>query len=320
MIAKRERRHSAYLEALAARGHDLDRIVRHLDWNMLNQVFVFGYFHADLHPANLFVLARRRHRLRRLRDRRPAPGSGPRLAHPLQLAAVPRRGRGRRPRADALAGARTGDRHRQPPAGSSSASTRRSCTTPSRAGRRVTTGCARTGPRPDRQPVLQARRGHPGDHPRSRADDVAEHRRLPQDAGHPRDAPSPARGRVRPVRRTSATSSAASLASRGWPWLDPRDRSTGSTRRSGEVQRALEFVEFLEAAGAGHPRGDEHRCSASAAGSGRSAGGSCHSGCRVLVVGALPVRRPRRSRTTRGGCCRSEMPYPWVHLGLLSWC
>jgi len=46
----------AFLEALAAAGHDLDRIVRRLDWNMLNQVFVFGYFHADLHPANIFVL------------------------------------------------------------------------------------------------------------------------------------------------------------------------------------------------------------------------------------------------------------------------
>ncbi len=56
MVAKREG-NTAYLEALAARGHDLDRIVRHLDWNMLNQVYVFGYFHADLHPANLFVLA-----------------------------------------------------------------------------------------------------------------------------------------------------------------------------------------------------------------------------------------------------------------------
>ncbi len=55
MIAKREG-NTAYLEALAANGHDLDRIVRHLDWNMLNQVYVFGYFHADLHPANLFVL------------------------------------------------------------------------------------------------------------------------------------------------------------------------------------------------------------------------------------------------------------------------
>jgi ubiquinone biosynthesis protein len=55
MIAKRDG-DVAYLEALASAGHDLDRIVRHLDWNMLNQVYVFGYFHADLHPANLFVL------------------------------------------------------------------------------------------------------------------------------------------------------------------------------------------------------------------------------------------------------------------------
>ena len=55
MIAKRDD-DTEYLEALAARGHDLDRIVRNLDWNMLNQVYVFGYFHADLHPANLFVL------------------------------------------------------------------------------------------------------------------------------------------------------------------------------------------------------------------------------------------------------------------------
>jgi ubiquinone biosynthesis protein len=55
LVAKREG-NTAYLEEFAARGHDLDRVVRNLDWNMLNQVFVFGYFHADLHPANLFVL------------------------------------------------------------------------------------------------------------------------------------------------------------------------------------------------------------------------------------------------------------------------
>jgi predicted unusual protein kinase regulating ubiquinone biosynthesis (AarF/ABC1/UbiB family) len=55
MVARRTG-DEAYLDALAAAGHDLDRIVRRLDWNMLNQVFVFGYFHADLHPANLFVL------------------------------------------------------------------------------------------------------------------------------------------------------------------------------------------------------------------------------------------------------------------------
>jgi ubiquinone biosynthesis protein len=47
---------AGYLEALTAHGYDLDKVVRQLDWNMLNQVYVFGYFHADLHPANLFVL------------------------------------------------------------------------------------------------------------------------------------------------------------------------------------------------------------------------------------------------------------------------
>ena len=46
----------AYLRDLAERGYDLQAVVRHLDWNMLNQVYVFGCFHADLHPANLFVL------------------------------------------------------------------------------------------------------------------------------------------------------------------------------------------------------------------------------------------------------------------------
>ena len=55
MVAKRDG-NRAYLDEFAAAGHDLDRICRHLDWNMLNQVFVFGYFHADLHPANIFVL------------------------------------------------------------------------------------------------------------------------------------------------------------------------------------------------------------------------------------------------------------------------
>jgi ubiquinone biosynthesis protein len=47
---------TAYLQHLERHGYDLDAIVRHLDWNMLNQVYVFGYFHADLHPANLYVL------------------------------------------------------------------------------------------------------------------------------------------------------------------------------------------------------------------------------------------------------------------------
>jgi len=55
MYARREG-NDAYLAALEGWGYDVDRVIRNLDWNMLNQVFVFGYFHADLHPANLFVL------------------------------------------------------------------------------------------------------------------------------------------------------------------------------------------------------------------------------------------------------------------------
>jgi ubiquinone biosynthesis protein len=50
------RRDTAYLDALAARGYDLARAARNIDWNMLNQMHVDGYFHADLHPANLFLL------------------------------------------------------------------------------------------------------------------------------------------------------------------------------------------------------------------------------------------------------------------------
>jgi predicted unusual protein kinase regulating ubiquinone biosynthesis (AarF/ABC1/UbiB family) len=46
---------TAYLDDCACAAMT-EQIVRHLDWNMLNQVYIFGCFHADLHPANLFVL------------------------------------------------------------------------------------------------------------------------------------------------------------------------------------------------------------------------------------------------------------------------
>jgi len=45
-----------YLNALEADGYDLTHIARHIDWNMLNQMYINGYFHADIHPANLLVL------------------------------------------------------------------------------------------------------------------------------------------------------------------------------------------------------------------------------------------------------------------------
>jgi predicted unusual protein kinase regulating ubiquinone biosynthesis (AarF/ABC1/UbiB family) len=50
------RNDTAFLEALAARGHDTRRIASHIVWNALNQIYRFGYFHADPHPANLIVL------------------------------------------------------------------------------------------------------------------------------------------------------------------------------------------------------------------------------------------------------------------------
>jgi ubiquinone biosynthesis protein len=50
------RNDTAFLEQLRARGHDTRRIASHIVWNALNQIYRFGYFHADPHPANLVVL------------------------------------------------------------------------------------------------------------------------------------------------------------------------------------------------------------------------------------------------------------------------
>ena len=50
------RRDAAFLDRLAERGHDARRIASHIVWNALNQIYRFGYFHADPHPANLLVL------------------------------------------------------------------------------------------------------------------------------------------------------------------------------------------------------------------------------------------------------------------------
>jgi len=45
-----------YLATFRAAGHNLNRIARNIASNALNQIYQDGYFHADLHPANLFVL------------------------------------------------------------------------------------------------------------------------------------------------------------------------------------------------------------------------------------------------------------------------
>jgi ubiquinone biosynthesis protein len=41
---------------LRKQGYDLDQVAANIVWNFLNQVYVMGVFHADLHPANLLVL------------------------------------------------------------------------------------------------------------------------------------------------------------------------------------------------------------------------------------------------------------------------
>ncbi|HTI85153.1 MAG TPA: 2-polyprenylphenol 6-hydroxylase [Alphaproteobacteria bacterium] len=40
---------------LVAAGHDIDEILRHSSEHFFRQIFRDGYFHADLHPGNLFV-------------------------------------------------------------------------------------------------------------------------------------------------------------------------------------------------------------------------------------------------------------------------
>jgi ubiquinone biosynthesis protein len=45
-----------FLRGLADRGLSLPLLARALCWNSLNQIYQFGYFHADLHPANLLAL------------------------------------------------------------------------------------------------------------------------------------------------------------------------------------------------------------------------------------------------------------------------
>jgi len=41
---------------MRAQGYDLDQVPSNIVWNFLNHVYVLGFFHADLHPANLLVL------------------------------------------------------------------------------------------------------------------------------------------------------------------------------------------------------------------------------------------------------------------------
>jgi predicted unusual protein kinase regulating ubiquinone biosynthesis (AarF/ABC1/UbiB family) len=57
IVAAIRRSDHSFLESLADRGHDPRRIAAHIVWNALNQIYRYGYFHADPHPANLIALA-----------------------------------------------------------------------------------------------------------------------------------------------------------------------------------------------------------------------------------------------------------------------
>jgi predicted unusual protein kinase regulating ubiquinone biosynthesis (AarF/ABC1/UbiB family) len=56
IVTASRRNDREFLDALASRGHDPRRIASRVVWNALNQIYRFGYFHADPHPANLIVL------------------------------------------------------------------------------------------------------------------------------------------------------------------------------------------------------------------------------------------------------------------------
>lgn len=56
IVSATRRGDRSFLDELARKGHDPKRIASHVVWNALNQIYRFGYFHADPHPANLIVL------------------------------------------------------------------------------------------------------------------------------------------------------------------------------------------------------------------------------------------------------------------------
>ncbi len=306
----------AYLDALAARGHDLDRIVRHLDWNMLNQVYVFGYFHADLHPANLFVLPGDAIGyvdfgiVGQLPDR--VRDSLTRYSWLLFRGEVEARG----PRADALArpgtatdaGRRPLAAHPRPPG------------VPVRHGRGPVEGHGRVAPgRPgNAEPTTRIRSWPSTSSTRSASSELtmsAEHRRLPQDARHPGHAPPPARGRLRPARERPplrpppgppAGPGLARPAPDGRPALR-RDRSGPARPRVPRVRRS---------AGAGHHRGAPNCCSATDRGSVGQAAPDRASGSRSWSVGAvlyLVLVFPRRH-------ARRSCPRDGLHAGSSSAC
>ncbi len=312
MVAKREG-NRAYLDRLKAAGHDLDRIVRHLDWNMLNQVYVFGYFHADLHPANLFVLAddaigyvdfgivgqlpdRVRESLTRyswLLFRGEVEAAVRELMRWLARPTRPTP---------------------PPPAASWSASTRPSCTTPSPTDRANTPAAPGPARRATDNPysklavdILETIR----DEQLTLSSSIVGYLKMLVTLGTLRhqlavdyDLPENVRHFVRRLARQQ-----------GLAWLDPRRTLDRLYAGTGRLQRALDFVEFLEAQ---EPTILE--AEASLFGFRRrmrsARRGLIRLGASVLTVGAvlyLVLVFPDDTRRI----LPKEMPYDWVNVGLL---
>ena len=205
---------------------------------MLNQVFVFGCFHADLHPANLFVLPGDAIGYVDFGIVGQLPDALRAVADPVRLAALPGRRRGGHP-ASCCAGwrPRLGDRRRR---------ARQRLVRIHEAflydlGRRL-----RRRPRPlappgarrgrrgrgrHREPLLPARRRRDADGAPARADPRARRRGLPEDAGHPRAPCATSWPRTTTCPRHARRFFERLLRQQGADWLDPRQALDRALRR-----------------------------------------------------------------------------------------
>ena len=232
-----------YLHDLTERGYDLQAVVRHLDWNMLNQVYVFGCFHADLHPANLFVL----------------PGNAVgyvdfgiigQLPEAVRVS-LTRYNPGSSSRATSRRAIRELMRWLAPTAATDAASARQQLVrvhqafiyglggaAPAPPGRR------RAGEPGGREPLLQAGGGRDANGPALRPDSGPQRGGLLEDAGHPRRPAPPAGPGLRCPPSWALLRAPAAAA--GASWLDPRTVMGRAYEGSIRLRRALEFVELLE--------------------------------------------------------------------------
>ena len=149
-----------------------------------------------------------------------------------------------------------------------------------------------------------------------RADAVAEPRGLSQDARDARHAAARAGDRLRPAAARRCASSASSSASRAIAFLDPRTTVDRLYAGGVRMQRAMEFLEFIEA--------QEPVIAAGTSVAVRVPRPACVAarrrlvslGIAALVVGAALYVVLADDRDVRN-MLPSQMPYDAVHLGLL---